>query len=246
MYYHEAECHAENWFTICIVMVTVRDYIIKIWLFLLYLLNRWSVLQPDLLSFIVQHHKPECTLEKLDYCITAGQGRSKGSKCQLMFVQMIPSEPQIILLPNLVYLCSIMSQSVLWKNWLIVFIVKGTAWAYIYNQNMTVSTISYKLATKIGLLAQHHKLQCPVEKLITALKVKVTAKVQNVSECLSGWYLLNHTTFCYQDWYGDAASWARVSGGMFTIFLVKKWITAFKVKVTVKGLNVNVCPDDIF
>ena len=25
----------------------------------------------------------------------------------------------------------------------------------------------------------------------------------------------------------------------------KNWITAFKVKVTVKGQNVNVCPDDI-
>ena len=30
---------------------------------------------------------------------------------------------------------------------------------------------------------------------ITALKVKVTAKVQNVSECLLGRYLLNHRTF---------------------------------------------------
>ena len=38
------------------------------------------------------------------------------------------------------------------------------------------------------------------------LKVKVTAKVQAVSECLSGLYLLNQTTFCYQPWYSDAAS----------------------------------------
>ena len=28
---------------------------------------------------------------------------------------------------------------------------------------------------------------------------------------MSGWYLLNHRTFCYQTWYGDAASWTRVS-----------------------------------
>ena len=35
----------------------------------------------------------------------------------------------------------------------------------------------------------------------TAFKVKVIAKVQNVSECLSEWYLLNHRTFCYQHWY---------------------------------------------
>ena len=39
--------------------------------------------------------------------------------------------------------------------------------------------------------------------------VRVTVKVQNVSECLSRWYFLNHRRFCYQIWYGDAASWAR-------------------------------------
>ena len=36
-------------------------------------------------------------------------------------------------------------------------------------------------------------------------------KVQNVSECLSWWYLLSHRSFCYQTWYCYAASWARVS-----------------------------------
>ena len=49
---------------------------------------------------------------------------------------------------------------------------------------------------------------------VTAFKVNVTAKIQNVSECLSGWYLLNHRTFCYQTWYGDPA-WARVSHRIF-------------------------------
>ena len=29
----------------------------------------------------VQHHKPECSVEKWDYCVQ-GQGHSKGSKCQ--------------------------------------------------------------------------------------------------------------------------------------------------------------------
>ena len=33
----------KNWFTIFSVKVTVRAYIIKIWLFLLYVLNCWSV-----------------------------------------------------------------------------------------------------------------------------------------------------------------------------------------------------------
>ena len=33
------------------------------------------------LSLTVLHHKLECPVEKLDYCIQ-GQGHSKGSKCQ--------------------------------------------------------------------------------------------------------------------------------------------------------------------
>ena len=112
-------------------------------------------------------------------------------------------------------------------------------------------------------------------------KVKVTATVQNLREFLFGLYLMNHRTFCYQIWYDDAASWARVTQTFFgcgylqghnhsigwydqnmtvsTILsellipwqpnlvwwyiiwsqsvLWKKWITAFRVKVTVKGQN---------
>ena len=48
-----------------------------------------------------------------------------------MFVLTISSEPQNILLPNLVWLCSIISQNVLQKNWFTVFNVKVTARAYI-------------------------------------------------------------------------------------------------------------------
>ena len=32
-------------------------------------------------GLIVQHHKPECPVEKWDYCIQ-GQGHSEGSNCQ--------------------------------------------------------------------------------------------------------------------------------------------------------------------
>ena len=33
------------------------------------------------LGLIVQHHKPECSVEIWDYCVQ-GQGHNKGSKCQ--------------------------------------------------------------------------------------------------------------------------------------------------------------------
>ena len=79
---------------------------------------------------------------------------------------------------------------------------------------------------KFGLIVQHHKLECPVEKWdyciqgqvhskgskcqwengISAFKVKVTAKVQIVSKCLSGQYLLNHRIFFPQTWYVYLAS----------------------------------------
>ena len=75
-------------------------------------------------------------------------------------------------------------------------------------QNMTISTISSTVpfATKLSLIVLHHKPECPVENWITAFRAKATAVIQNVNECLSGWYLLNHRTFCYQIWCCDAAS----------------------------------------
>ena len=35
------------------------------------------------LGVIMQHHKPMCSVKKLDYC-NQGQGHSKGSKCQCL------------------------------------------------------------------------------------------------------------------------------------------------------------------
>ena len=37
--------------------------------------------------------------------------------------------------------------------------------------------------TKLGVVMQHHKPDCSVENLIIAIKIKVTAKGQNVSVC---------------------------------------------------------------
>ena len=153
-------------------------------------------------------------------------------------VHSVSPEPLTHFLPNWYGWCSIMSLSVMQKNWFTVFNVKVTVKG-LYNQNMTISVVSSKLlvlfATKLGLIVQHHKLECPVEKWIAAFKVKVTAKVQNVSECLSRWYFLSHRTFCYQIWYGDAASWARVSCGNY--FVV---VAIFKVKVTARAHMIKI------
>ena len=69
----------------------------------------------------------------------------------------------------------------------------------LYNQNMTISVVSSKLLvhSQPNLIWQYSIISLGFlwKNEITAFKVKVTVKVQNVSECLS---VLNHRTFCYQ------------------------------------------------
>ena len=152
-----------------------------------------------------------------------------------MFVRMISSESQNILLPDLVWWCTIMSQSVMWIFFFVCLLLSSRSrsqWdsykglTFFYYIFLTADSF----ATKRNLLC--HKPECLLQKRkekISMCKVKVTVNIQNVSECLSGWYLLNRRTFCYQTWCGDAASWARVSCG-------EKLFAFFKVKATVKLL----------
>ena len=62
-------------------------------------------------------------------------------------------------------------------------------------------------------MAHHHKVDCLVKRLdcCAVVKVKVTEKVQNSTECSSWQYLFTCWTFCNQTWYGDASPWARQS-----------------------------------
>ena len=78
---------------------------------------------------VMQHHKPECRIEKLVHCVQC-EGHSKG----------------------------------------------------LYNQNRTISVVSSKLL--VGLQLTNWSVLW--KNGITMFKVKITAKVQNVSECLSG------------------------------------------------------------
>ena len=68
-----AEVHAIDWFALSMVKVTARAHVIKLWEFLLYLLNH-------LLHYLVHYHEPDCLMEKLD-CSVEGQGHSKISEC---------------------------------------------------------------------------------------------------------------------------------------------------------------------
>ena len=87
-------------------------------------------------------------MKKMDCCVQ-GQDHSKISQCQWMFVQMISSESQNLLLPNLVWWCIIMSQIVFPKDWFAVYKVKVTVKDQIIN--MWLSNIPSELLVLLQL-----------------------------------------------------------------------------------------------
>ena len=112
VYYHEPMCHAGK-LVHYLQCQSDREGLYNQNMTIFTVSSKLQIqLQPN--WFDIQHHKPECPVVNWDYCIQ-GQGYSEGSTCQWMFVWMIFSESQNILLPNVVWWCSIMSQSVMWK-----------------------------------------------------------------------------------------------------------------------------------
>ena len=79
-----------------------------------------------------------------------------------------------------------------------------------YNQNMTIFYNIFKtavlFATKLGLIVQHHKLECPVEKWDYCVQGQGHSESSKYSDCLPRQYLLIHRTFCCQTLYGYATS----------------------------------------
>ena len=88
-----------------------------------------------------------------------------------------------------------MSQIVFQKDWFAVFKVKVTVMDNIIKIDLFKNIIGTAdpFATKLGLMAHHDKVDCLVKRLDCSVlvKVKVTEKVQNASECSSGQYLLS-------------------------------------------------------
>ena len=78
-----------------------------------------------------------------------------------------------------------------------------------YDNFYCVFSTADPFATKLGLIVHCHKPECLWRNWIVVFKVKVTAKRQNVSECLSRWYLLYCWTFYHQAWW--CIIWARLS-----------------------------------
>ena len=172
------------------VKVTARAHFIKILQFLLYLLKCWSFCYQT--CSIVLYRKP-VSCEKNWMAVVKVKVTAKFQNVLLK-----------LLLPNLVWLCFIMSLIVFQKDLFAVFEVKVTV------KDQIIKMWLFDISSE--LMAHHHKLDCLVKRFdfSVVVKVKVTEKVQNASECSSGWYLLSCCTFCNQTWYGNASSWARV------------------------------------
>ena len=85
-------------------------------------------------------------MEKWNNC-TEGQGHSEGSECNRMFVWMMFSESQNILLPNFVWWCSVLSQSVM-QGFFFSFSLEGQGHHEgSSDQNMSLSAIFSELLT---------------------------------------------------------------------------------------------------
>ena len=128
---------------------------------------------------------------------------------------MIFSESQNILLPSLVWWCSIISKSVIWKK-------------IVCNQTWFDRTASYARMScgKMGLLHSRSKSQ---------QRFKMSVNIcpdDTFSVCLirSTQYLLNRSTifFFYQTWY-CCVLWCVMQKNWFTIFNVKVTARAYKV-----------------
>ena len=140
--------------------------------------------------------------KKLD-CWVQGQGHSKASKCQWLFVWTVSSELINLLLPT-------------WygdaSSWVDMSCEKlihcrqvqghsEGSWYLNINFYYSIWTAD-PFTTRLGLMAHHHELDCLDKRFdcCVVFKVKVTARVQNWISCSSGWFLLNCWTFCNQTW----------------------------------------------
>ena len=76
------------------------------------------------LSVVMHHYEPYCLAKGL-FRYYQCQGQSEGSYNQNVIIPTISSKLLIFLQLNLVWWYSIISRSVLWKEWIVVFKFKG-------------------------------------------------------------------------------------------------------------------------
>ena len=159
---------------------------------------------------MVHYHKPECLMEKRD-CSVQGQGHSKFHNVNEWLSRWY------LLNRWTFYWCGGVS---LWarlssKKIGLVSSRLRSQWRIIFSKYDFLMSSELLILLHLNLVWWHIIISWIVMwKDWIALswsRSRSQKKVQNSSECSSGWYLLKCWMFCNQIWYGDASSCARVS-----------------------------------
>ena len=124
------------------------------------------------------------------------------------------SEPQNMLLPNLVWWCSITSHTVMRKKTCLLSSrlrsQRGLIWSKHYSRYYIFCTADSS-ATKHVLMIHHHKPACLVKKKKKDKCMQDQGHNEGSNCHVYRNDLLNRRTFCYQTWYCGASSWAGVA-----------------------------------
>ena len=192
---HEPECHAEQ-LVYCLQCQGHSEGIYN---------------QNDM---IVQHHNPECPVEKNGLL----HSRLRPQRRFKMSVNVCPDDIFWTVEHFVTKLGMVMQhhepECHAGKRMFSIFKVKVTARAHNYNQNMALSTISSELL--ISWQPNSVRWYIIISQSVLWQKLDCCVQGKGHSEglkckCLSRWYLLNLQIFCYQTWYCDASTWAGVS-----------------------------------
>ena len=214
MQHHGPECHMEFCYCCCylqgqghskgsydqnMILCTIFSELLIPW-------------QPNLVwwYFIISQSVPR---KKLDYC-RQGQGHSEGSKCKCL---------------SRWYLLN--HQAFCFQTWYWdTSLCKST-----YNQNMTVSTLSFELLILL-LLDWYITISQSVlwRSWIVVFKVKVTAKFQNVKWMFAQMISSEKLNLLLP----NLIWWCII---MSHIVFQKDWFAVFKVKVTITDNIIKIC-----
>ena len=173
--------------------------------------------------------------KKVDCCFE-GQGHSKGSKYQWVFVWTISSIPINHFVWKLVWWSIMMSQSVMQKkNGLlssrlqqVLIWSKQDFFLYIFRTADFFATKVVGFFFWFFFVLHYYFLWG--KKKIAVFMVKITGNLQNVAECLSGWYFLN----CLS----PSLVWCCII--LSQSIMWKGWVAFFKVKVTMKAYIIKI------
>ena len=134
-----------------------------------------------------------------------------------MFVWMISSEPQNILLPNLVWWWSknkpeCYAERKKKKNSLLSSRSRSQRGLILSNSDSDyyIFWTADSLPTRLGLMIGYHRPEHLVEKIGLIFFYCQGHNGGPKCQCLSRCYLLNFLTFCCLTWYCDVSLWAGV------------------------------------